>query len=87
MLDSGWRDFIKWLQLVAEMICDFIFLSVWGILALILHHLFEDIFLLRGWPRQMEYVLEVLINVSVLVRLFRLRFSSQTSRTKSPWWR
>jgi hypothetical protein len=87
MRDSVWSEFSRWIRLIAEAVCDFVFLSLWGFMVLALHHLVKDIWLLEGWSRYVEYAMEALIDVSILTKLLRLRFDFLKPRDKGHWWK
>lgn len=87
MKDSIWSELCRWFRLIAEVVCDFIFLALWGFAALALHHLVKDIWVLEGWSRQVEYAMEALVDISTLIKLLRLRFGLPQRRDKEQWWR
>lgn len=86
MQDSARSEFAKWIYLVAEVVCDFILLAVWGLLALLLNYLFRKLFYLEGWSLYVRYVLEGIIDLSILMKLLLLRFGFLRSRSPKHWW-
>jgi hypothetical protein len=86
MQDSARSEFAKWIYLVTEVVCDFILIAVWGLLALLLNYLFRHLFHLEGWSLYVRYTLEGIIDLSILIKLLILRFGFLRSRSPKQWW-
>lgn len=87
MSNSISSEIYRWLRLLAEVLCDFIFLGVWALMAVALHHLMTGIWLLEGWSRHVQRTMEVVVDISTLIKLLRLRFAFRKTRDEGPWWR
>ena len=87
MTDSVWSELSKWLRLIMGACCDFMFLALWGFMALALHRFTKEIWQFEGWALYVKYAMEALIDVSTLIRLIRLRFSFSRSREANQWWK
>ncbi len=77
-----WRhdEFTEWARLIGEVFCDFLFLAVWLILAWAVHQWIGKLFPLQGLPRYIGYVMEALLDVSILFKLMKLRFGARDGR-------
>jgi hypothetical protein len=68
------NDFKRWAKLVGEVVCDFLFLAVWLVLAWAIHECVGRQFPLHGTPSYVGSAIEMVLDVSTLFRLYGLRF-------------
>jgi hypothetical protein len=68
------NDFKGWARLVGEVVCDFLFLAVWLVLAWAIHECVGRQFPLHGMPFYVSSGIEGLFDISTLLKLYRLRF-------------
>lgn len=69
--DNEFRD---WVRLVGEVVCDFLFLAVWLVLAWAIHECVGRQFPLDGIPSYVGSAIEMVLDISTLIKLYRLRF-------------
>lgn len=79
-------EFKKWVQLLAEVICDFLFLALWLSLAWVIHEGINQILPLHGLPYYAGYLIEAVLDISTLYKLIRLRLRVHRNRDDQ-WWR
>jgi hypothetical protein len=72
--------FREWARLVGEVICDFLFLSIWLILTWAVHECVGRHFPLHGVPFYVSSAIECVFDISTLLRLYRLRINARGSR-------
>lgn len=68
------NDFKGWARLIGEVVCDFLFLAVWLVLAWAIHECVGKQFPLHGMPSYVGASFEVVLDLSTLLKLYRLRF-------------
>lgn len=71
--------FKVWARLVGEVVCDFLFLSIWLVLAWAVHECLLRQFPLRGMPFYVSSVIEGVLDISILLKLYRLRLSPRAA--------
>lgn len=69
--------FRGWARLVGEVVCDFLFLSLWLVLAWAIHECVERQFPLHGMPFYVGSGIEGVLDISTLLKLYRLRVRPQ----------
>jgi hypothetical protein len=67
------NEFKGWARLVGEVVCDFLFLSVWLVLAWAVHECVGRQFPLHGMPSYFGGGIEAVLDASTLLKLYRLR--------------
>jgi len=73
----GYAALAKWLHLVAEVVCDFLFLAIWLVMAWGIHEGIAKLLPLHGLPHYMSYLIEGVLSLSTLHRLLKLRFGKE----------
>lgn len=71
------NEFKGWARLVGDVVCDFLFLSVWLILAWAIHECVGRQFPLHGVQFYVGSGIEMVLDASTLLKLYRLRFNSR----------
>lgn len=72
-------EFKGWARLIGEVFCDFLFLSVWLVLAWAIHECVGRQFPLHGVPFYVGSGIEAVLDASTLLKLYRLRFGARAS--------
>jgi hypothetical protein len=67
-------EFRSWAQFVGEVVCDFLFLTLWLLMAWSVHEVLARHLPLGGIPRYVGYGIEGMLDVSTMLKLFNLRF-------------
>lgn len=75
-----YREFTPWIRFVGEVICDFLFLAVWALMAWAVHEWIGKILCLHGLSQYTSYIIEGLLDASTLIKLVKLRFGVRRSR-------
>jgi hypothetical protein len=70
--------FRGWARLVGEVVCDFLFLSLWLVLAWAIHECVERQFPLHGMPFYVGSAIEGVLDISILIKLYRLRLGPRS---------
>jgi hypothetical protein len=73
------NEFKGWARLVGEVVCDFLFLAVWLVLAWAIHECVGRQFPLHGMPFYVGGGIEAVLDVSTLLKLYRLRLGPRAS--------
>jgi hypothetical protein len=70
------NGFAKWVEFLGEVVCDFLFLALWLLMAWLVHGWLEKLFPIDGLPRYVGYLIEGLLDISTLLKLLKLRFKN-----------